>query len=77
MATRKGNNTRSARATGQPAGSQAPARAKPAAGRSGGKVDAPGKTHRKAPEATPGIKHSDQMIPKVKAAQTMRRGRRG
>ena len=46
-------------------------------GRSGGKVDAPGKTHRKAPAATPGIKHSDLMIPKVTAAQTMRKGRRG
>ena len=46
-------------------------------GRSGGKVDAPGKTHRKAPAATPGIKHSDLMIPKVTAAQKMRKGRRG
>ena len=41
-----------------------------------GKVDAPGKTHRKAPTPTPGIKHSDLMIPKVTAAQKMRRGRR-
>jgi len=44
------------------------------AGRSGGKVDAPGKKHRKAPEATHGVKHSDLMIPKVTAAQKMRRG---
>ena len=47
------------------------------AGRSGGKVGAPGKTHRKAPVPTPGIKHSDLMIPKVTAAQKMRKGRRG
>lgn len=49
------------------------------AGRSGGKVDAPGKKHRGAPPATPGIKHSDLMIPKVTAAQKMRKGgnRRG
>jgi hypothetical protein len=49
----------------------------PTTGRSGGKVDAPGKTHRKAPAPTPGIKHSDLMIPKVTAAQKMRKGRRG
>jgi hypothetical protein len=52
-------------------------RATAAKGRSGGKVDAPGKTHRKAPAALHGIKHSDETIPKLKAAQTMRRGRRG
>jgi hypothetical protein len=52
-------------------------RATATTGRSGGKVDAPGKTHRKPPESTPGIKHSDEMIPKLKAAQTMRRRRRG
>jgi hypothetical protein len=46
-------------------------------GRSGGKVDAPGKKHRGAPAATPGVKHSDLMIPKVTAAQQMRKGRRG
>jgi hypothetical protein len=47
-------------------------------GRSGGKVDAPGKKHRGAPAATPGIKHSDLMIPKTAIAQKMRRGgRRG
>jgi hypothetical protein len=52
---------------------------KAATGRSGGKVDAPGKKHRGAPAATPGIKHSDLMIPKVTAAQKMRKGgnRRG
>ena len=47
------------------------------AGRSGGKVDAPGKKHRGAPASTPGIKHSDLMIQKVTAAQNMRKGRRG
>jgi hypothetical protein len=53
------------------------ARPGPAAtGRSGGKVDAPGKTHRKPPSPTRGVKHSDETIPKVKALQTMRRGRR-
>ena len=46
--------------------------AKAAAGRSGGKVDAPGKTHRKAPARAPAVKKSDQMIPKAKAARQMR-----
>jgi len=32
------------------------------AGRSGGKVDAPGKKHRGAPVPTPGIKKSNLMI---------------
>ena len=48
-----------------------------ATGRSGGKVDAPGKSHRTPPPSARGIKHSDEMIPKLKAAQTMRRQRRG
>jgi hypothetical protein len=38
-------------------------------------VDAPGKSHRKPPPSARGIKHSDEMIPKLKAAQTMRRRR--
>lgn len=46
-------------------------------GRSGGKVDAPGKKHRKAPEATPGIPHSDQVIAKLATADRMRQARRG
>jgi hypothetical protein len=50
------------------------AKGKAPAGRSGGKVDAPGKKHRKAPAATSGIKKSDLMIPKVTAATKMRRG---
>jgi hypothetical protein len=33
------------------------------AGRSGGKVDAPGKKHRGAPASTAGIKKSNLMIP--------------
>ena len=41
--------------------------------RSRGQVDAPGKAHRKAPAPMHGVKHSNMMIPKVKAAQTMRR----
>jgi hypothetical protein len=47
-----------------------------AAGRSGGKVDAPGKAHRK-PSARAAVKKSEQMIPKAKAAREMRRARRG
>jgi len=43
-----------------------------AAGRSGGKVDAPGKTHRKAPARTRTVKKSDETIPKAKAARQMR-----
>ncbi len=44
--------------------------------RSGGKVDAPGKTHRKRGESTRGAKHSNQMISKAGAAKTMRRPQR-
>jgi hypothetical protein len=50
--------------------------AAPAARRSRGQVDAPGKAHRKAPAPTHGVKHSNLMIPKVKAAQTLRRPQR-
>ena|ERR1700687_937942 len=46
-----------------------------ATGRSGGKVDAPGKAHRKPPAGGRGIKHSDEMIPKLKAAEATRRRR--
>jgi transcription elongation factor len=52
-------------------------RATGATGRSGGKVDAPGKTHRKPPAGARGIKHSNEMIPKLKAAQATRRRRHG
>ena len=45
-------------------------------GRSGGTVDAPGKTHRKMARGTPGTKHSDERISKIKAAKTMRRSQR-
>jgi len=48
--------------------------AKAAAGRSGGKVDAPGKTHRKAPARTRAVKKSDLMIPKAGASRRTRRG---
>jgi hypothetical protein len=44
-------------------------------GRSGGKVDAPGKKHRKPTSPTHGVKHSNEMIPKVNAARQMRHGR--
>ena len=45
--------------------------------RSGGKVDAPGKAHRKAPPRTRSVKHSDQTISKTKAARQTRRAPRG
>ena len=51
-------------------------RAAGAEGRSGGKVDAPGKTHRKRPARERGVKHSNQMVSKLKTADTMRRGAR-
>jgi hypothetical protein len=52
--------------------------AKASAGkRSGGKVDAPGKAHRKAPAATRGVKHSNQTIAKLMAARPLGRARRG
>jgi hypothetical protein len=46
------------------------------AGRSGGTVDAPGKTHRKRGESTRGAKHSNQMIPKAGVEKMMRRPQR-
>jgi len=45
-------------------------------GRSGGTVDAPGKTHRKMAKGTRGAKHSDERISKIKAAKTIRRSQR-
>jgi hypothetical protein len=63
--------------TGQASGSQSGGeKLRVTAGRSGGKVDAPGKTHRKPPTGARGIKHSDEVVAKLKGAQTMRRGRR-
>jgi hypothetical protein len=47
-----------------------------ATGRSGGIVDAPGKTHRKRAPSTRGAKHSDQTTAKIAGAKTMRRGHR-
>jgi hypothetical protein len=53
---------------------------KPAAaaprGRSGGTVDAPGKTHRKPAQSTRGAKRSDQRISNTKRTKTMRRPQR-
>lgn len=46
-------------------------------GRSGGKVDAPGKTHRKAPRQRRGVKHSEQAIAKVISLKQVRPPRRG
>jgi hypothetical protein len=45
-------------------------------GRSGGTVDAPGKTHRQRAPSTRGVKHSDQTTAKIAGAKTMRRGHR-
>jgi len=45
-------------------------------GRSGGTVDAPGKTHRKMAKSARGAKHSDERISKIKAAKTMRLSQR-
>ena len=47
---------------------------KPTGARSGGKVDAPGKKHRKPAARTRSVKHSNQMISKGKASRQMRRG---
>ena len=44
--------------------------------RSGGKVGAPGKAHRKAPARVRSVKHSDEMIPKMNAALQRRHDRR-
>lgn len=46
-------------------------------GRSGGVVDAPGKRHRPAPPSTPGVKHSDERISKLKSSASTRRRARG
>lgn len=52
-----------------------PSRASSSDGRSGGSVDAPGKKHRKPAPTTPGVKHSDTRIAKMKFAnETRRRG---
>jgi hypothetical protein len=58
---------------------KAPARhaAKASTARSGGMVDAPGKTHRKPPPTIKGLKKSDQTIPKARSAQQMRQRPRG
>jgi hypothetical protein len=47
--------------------------ARSSAGRSGGKVDAPGKKHRKPAARTPGVKHSNEMISKGNASRQRRR----
>ena len=66
---REGRGAPKAQATGgeKPTGSTA--------GRSGGKVDAPGKKHRKPAPRTRSVKHSNEMIPKGNAARQMRHGR--
>jgi hypothetical protein len=62
------------RAATAPVGSTTKKATKPAAGRSGGKVDAPGKKHRQPAPRTRSVKHSDQMIAKGNASRQMRRG---
>ena len=69
-----GGALKSGRAATAPAKKQPPA-AK-SSGRSGGTVDAPGKQHRKPGASSRGAKHSDQTIPKARAAKTMRRPQR-
>jgi hypothetical protein len=64
------------RAATNPKKKQETARTSASAGRSGGKVDAPGKTHRKRGESTRGAKHSNQMIPKSAVGKMMRRPQR-
>jgi len=78
----KRNSTNSTR--GRENDSSKPARARAAdettrsirgssAGRSGGIVDAPGKKHRKPMPSTPGTKHSDTRIAKMKVMNESRR----
>jgi hypothetical protein len=68
-----GSAIASGRAAAKP---RKPQRKASTAGRSGGTVDAPGKTHRKMAKGARGAKHSDERISKVKAAKTMRRSQR-
>jgi hypothetical protein len=46
-------------------------------GRSGGKVDAPGKKHRAPMPTVHGVKHSDERIAKLRSANEARRRRKG
>jgi hypothetical protein len=46
-------------------------------GRSGGKVDAPGKKHRAPMPPVHGLKHSDERIAKLRLANEVRRRRKG
>jgi len=71
-----GSALASGRAAAKPQKTQP--KATPSVGRSGGTVDAPGKTHRKTARGARGAKHSDETISKIKSAKTTRRGdRRG
>ena len=66
-----------AKAPSKPARAKAADAAQRARGRSGGVVDAPGKKHRKPMPSTPGTKHSDTRIAKMKVmAESRRRGGR-
>ena len=66
-----GDAIASGRAAAKP--QKTPPKAATSAGRSGGTVDAPGKTHRKRGASTRGAKHSDQMISKAGVEKMMRR----
>jgi hypothetical protein len=68
-----GSAVASGRAAAKP---RKPQRKASTVGRSGGTVDAPGKTHRKMATGARGAKHSDERISKINAAKTMRRGQR-
>lgn len=66
-----GKTTRRSRSSGRRTkGTKATADAK---SRSGDVVAAPGKRHRKPAPSTPGIKHSDERIAKLRAANTLPR----
>jgi hypothetical protein len=69
-----GSAIASGRAAAKP--QKPPRKASTPVGRSGGTVDAPGKTHRKMAKGARGAKHSDQGISKIKAAKMLRRPQR-
>lgn len=70
------NHLGSALASGRAAAKPQKPPRKASLGRSGGTVDAPGKTHRKTAKSARGAKHSDERISKVNAAKTLRRPQR-
>ena len=63
----------SEKAPSKPTRAKAADAAQRSRGRSGGVVDAPGKKHRKPMPSTPGTKHSDTRIAKMKVVNESRR----